>query len=219
MKPILFFCTAIFITSTFAQRTSNFPDAYLTGKKKKIGIVLKAADFRPGDVVADIGSGEGLFDAALGIHTDSLHFFLEDIDSTLIKGGKLQEAITSFSKFRATPVNCTYHQSVGSNKTTGLSGNYFDKVLLIDTFHHLNFRDEMIDEMKRIMKDSGKLVVFEAVARKKSEIFKSCHSVIYTREEIIDAFVRNGFVLDQVYKTVNGNRVHFRVFTFSKIRG
>ena len=216
MKPVLFFGAIIFATGVFAQRVHNSSDVYLKGKKKKIEVVLQAADFRPNDVIVDIGSGEGWFDVALGIHADSLHFYLEDIDSSFIKSGKLQEAITSFSKFRTAPMTCTYVQNVGSNKSTNLPGGHFDKVLLIDTFHHLNFRDEMIAEMQRIMKESGKLVLFEAVARKRGEIFKSCHSVIYEREEIINAFTKNGFVLDRVYKTVNGNRVHFRVFTFRK---
>src|SRR6267154_1364263 len=118
MKSMLFFSAIIFATSSFAQRSNNFPDLYLAGKKKKIGIVLKAADFRPNEIVADIGSGEGWFDVALGIQADSLHFYLEDIDSSFIKSGKLQEAITSYSKLRTTPMTCTYIQTIGSKKST-----------------------------------------------------------------------------------------------------
>ncbi|MBI1769971.1 MAG: hypothetical protein HY015_06445 [Bacteroidetes bacterium] len=66
------------------------------------------------------------------------------------------------------------------------------------------------------MKAHGKLVVYEAVARKPGEKYRSCKSIIYTREQIIETFAKNGFQLDQVYKTVNSNRSRVRVFTFYK---
>jgi SAM-dependent methyltransferase len=210
-----FVVAVIFVTNNFAQPNLS-PERYIKYKQKKIDVILLAADFRAKDVVADVGSGNGWFDVALGIKTDSVDFYLEEIDSSFIKEGRLNEAVSAYSKIKTRPITCTYSQTIGTEKSTRLPTEYFDKVLLIDCFHHLTFRTEMLADLKRILKAGGKVVVFEAVARKPGQIFKPCNSIIFTREEIISSFARSGLRLDQVYKTVNGNGIRFRVFTFLK---
>ncbi|MBI1769970.1 MAG: hypothetical protein HY015_06440 [Bacteroidetes bacterium] len=149
MKLLLTFGIVFFVNDCFAQ-PHNSPEFYFKAKRKKIAVIMKAADFRPNEVIADVGAGEGWFDAALGVHVDSLHFNLEELDSASIKNGKLKEAITAYSKIKARPITCTYIQTVGSKKSTKLPSDSFDKVLLIDSYHHLDFRDEMIADIKRI---------------------------------------------------------------------
>jgi len=210
-----FILGVIFTANSFAQ-TNHSPERYIKYKQKKIDVILLAAGFKANDVVADVGSGNGWFDVALGIKTDSVNFYLEEIDSSYIKDGRLNEAVVAYSKIKTKPITCTYHQTVGSEKGTNLPSDYFDKVLLIDCFHHLAFRNEMIADIKRILKPNGKLIVFEAVARKPGQIFRSCHMVIFTREEIIKSFAKDGLQLNHIYRTVNGNGVTFRVFTFMK---
>ncbi len=205
----------ILSANSFAQPNQS-PERFIKYKNKKIDVVLLASGFKAKDVVADIGSGNGWFDVALGIKTDSVNFYLEEIDSSCINERKLNDAIAAYSKIKTKPITCTYRQSLGTEKNTNLPSNFFDKVLLIDCFHHLTFRNEMIADIKRILKTNGKLVVFEAVARKPGQLFKGCRSVIFTQEEIISSFATHGLPPDRIYKTVNGNGTRFRVFTFLK---
>ena len=205
----------IFAIDGWAQ-PRNSPEFFLKVKRKKIEVIRQAADFHPNETIADVGAGGGWLDVAFGIYYDSLHFYLEEVDSTFIKNNKLQEAITAYSKIRNSPFSCSYVQTEGNEKSTQLPENHFDKVLLIDAFHHLDFRDDMLADLHRILKAHGKLIMYEAIARKPGETYRSCKRVIYTREQIVDALAKHGFRLNRIYRTVNSNRSRVRVFTFSK---
>src|SRR5258708_3121714 len=215
MKFFLASIIILFGVQCWAQSKQS-PEFFLKVKRKKIDVILRAADFHTNDVIADGGAAEGWLDAGIAVYRNDLHFYMEDIDSAFIKEKKLQEAVEAYSKIKGGPLSCTFTQSVGNEKSTLLPENYFDKVLLIDTFHHLDCRNDLIADLHRIMKGNGKIVVYELLARKVGQHFRYCKKIIYTREQIIDAFVRNGFRLDQIYKTVNSNRTKVRVFTFYK---
>jgi ubiquinone/menaquinone biosynthesis C-methylase UbiE len=200
----IFICALVILLGgeCLAQR-DDAPEFYLRTKKKKIAVIL-----------ADIGSGEGWLDAAFGIYKDSLRFYLQDIDSAYIKKGRLSEALKSYSHIKGKSITCRYVQAVGTEKNTNLPSSYFDKVLLIDTYHHFSFPDEMITDLKRILKPEGKLIVNEVIARKPGDVYKPCRTVIYTQDQVISSFHRNGFRLGRIFKTVNSNGKKVRVFTF-----
>src|SRR5258706_152162 len=123
MKFFLASIIILFGVQCWAQSKQS-PEFFLKVKRKKIDVILRAADFHPNDVIADVGAAEGWLDAGIA--------------------------------------------------------------------------------------------VYELLARKVGQHFRYCKKIIYTREQIIDAFVKNGFRLDQIYKTVNSNRTKVRVFTFYK---
>ncbi len=199
-----------------AQRHDN-PSHYLKSAARKLPIILKAAAFNAGEQVADIGAGSGWFDAAIGIYQDSLTFVLEDIDSSFIRESRLNEALLAYSKVKGTPINCTYTQVIGTEKSSTLASSRFDKVLLIDTYHHLRFRQEMIDDLCRILRTGGRLVVYEPVGKTNGEIFKACNSLLFTAEEIISSFRDKGLQLE---RSDNGTKTagkRAKLFVFVKL--
>ncbi|HTH56819.1 MAG TPA: methyltransferase domain-containing protein [Cyclobacteriaceae bacterium] len=177
-------------------------------------VILRAADFQKHDVVADVGSGEGWLDAGLGVYVDSVQFYLEDIDSSLMKSKKLTEALTAYVSLKGKPISSVYRRAVGTEKSTGLPENTFDKVLLIDSFHHFTFTEEMLADLFRILKVGGKLVVYDPVARKTGEKYRLCKKKIYTEKEITTAFANAGFRSGPIFKTVNSVGSRVRAFTF-----
>lgn len=215
MKLQLLIFASFFACSLFAQR-KNTPEAFLKVKRKKIDVILRAADLHKHDVVADIGAGDGWIDAGFGVRVDSIQFYLEDIDSSFVKSQQLTEALTAVSRMRGKPVSSVYRRAVGSEKSTGLPENTFDKVLLIDTFHHFSFREEMLADILRILKIGGKLVVYDPVAQKEGQKYKLCKKRIYTEKQIIDAFTKAGFAPGSILKTVNSANSRVRAFTFMK---
>jgi ubiquinone/menaquinone biosynthesis C-methylase UbiE len=215
MKLQLLICLLFFAGSLQAQR-KNTPEAYFKIKRKKVDVILRAARIEKHDVVADVGSGEGWLDAAFGVYVDSVQFYLEDIDSSLMTNKKLTEALTAYSNLRGKPISSVYRRATGSDKSTGLPVNTFDKVLLIDSFHHFTFRDEMLADLFRILKMGGKLVVYDPVARREGAKYKLCKKKIYTEKQITDAFVQAGFAIGPILKTVNSARTRVRAFIFMK---
>jgi len=215
MKLQLLICLWLVACSLQAQR-KNTPEAYFKVKRKKVDVILRAANIQKHDVVADIGSGEGWLDAAFGIYVDSAQFYLEDIDSSLVKSKKLTEALTAFGNMRGKPISSVYRRTIGTEKATGLPANTFDKVLLIDSFHHFNFREEMLADLFRILKAGGKLVVYDPVARKEGEKYRLCKKKIYTESQITDAMSKAGFTPGPIFKTVNSVGSRVRTFTFTR---
>jgi ubiquinone/menaquinone biosynthesis C-methylase UbiE len=214
MKSIPLICFIIITSELLAQPKSS-PEFFLRVKRKKIDVLLRAAEFKKHDMIADIGAGSGWLDAALGVYVDSLQFVLEDVD-TLHAGSDLKKALKSYNVARGKPVTCTYNQTLGTNSSTLLPASTFDKVMLIDSYHHLDLRSEMLTDVFRILKAGGKVIVYESIARREGEKYRPCGKIIYTIQQITTAFVSAGFTAGPVYRTVNSYRSKVRVLTFLK---
>jgi ubiquinone/menaquinone biosynthesis C-methylase UbiE len=217
MKHALIYSLVFLVATTGLAQRNDSPEFYLRMNRKKIDVLLRAADFQPQDTIADIGASEGWLDVAFGIYKDSLHFYLENIDSTNIKNERLEKTIKDFAQVKGSQITCHYTFSFGSEKNTDLPSNYFNKVLLVDTYHHFSFRKEMLTDIKRILKPKGKLIIYEVLARKEGDIYKPCRTMIYTKDQIVSYICSNGFNLSHIFKTVNSNGKRVRVFTFNKV--
>jgi ubiquinone/menaquinone biosynthesis C-methylase UbiE len=216
MKLTLTLVLLLVINSTSKAQRHDHPSHYLKSVSNKLMVFLEAADFQPGESIADIGAGNGWFDAAIGIYEDSLNFVLEEIDSSFVKESRLNEAVIAYAAVKGRPITCHYTQVIGTQKSTQLPDKKFDKVILIDTYHHLQHRDEMIEDIKRILRPGGKLIIYEPVGKKNGEIFKPCHSMIYTSEEIISSFVHKGLRFERSLVGGKTARKRTLVFVFSR---
>ena len=214
-KLLILFVSIFFLSEAVAQKNDN-PAFFLKTNKKKIEIIVEAAKFYPGESVADIGAGLGWVDAALGIYQDSLNFSLEDIDSSFQVKSRLQEALTEYSKERERPITCSYTYVIGTEQSTLLPDTTFDKVLLIDTYHHLKYRDEMISDIFRILKPGGKLIVHEPVGNKPNVIYKPCRSLIQTSDELISYIREKGFDLEGMFDNGRSAGEKVKVFVFGR---
>lgn len=215
MRTLLSFILALAALQSQAQRHDN-PTHYLKSAERKLRIFLKPADFREGEQVADVGAGNGWFDAAIGIYEDSLTFTLEEIDSSFIKRNRLGEALLAYASIKGSPITSTYTQTIGTEKSTLLPTGKFDKVIMIDTYHHLANRDEMIDDIYRILRVGGRLIIYEPVGKKKGEVFKACNSLLLTSEEVITAFTTRKFHLEGSYDGVKSAGKKANIFVFEK---
>lgn len=214
MKDLLILCILLsFINVAVGQ---SDPAIFLKNKKKKIEVILQAGNFHQGEYIADIGAGIGWLDAAIGIYHDSLIFYLEDIDSSHLLKNRLPEALTEYAREKAGPITCSYTQVIGTEKSTLLPDSTFDKVLLIDTFHHLNFRDEMIRDLFRILKPGGKLIVHEPLAGHPGVMYKPCEKMIYTSDEVITFIRERGFELEATYDNGKSVGKKVRAFVFGR---
>lgn len=198
-----------------AQRHDN-PTHYLKSAERKLQVLLKSTDFKPGEQIADIGAGNGWFDAAIGIYKDSLTFTLEEIDSSFVKRSRLGEALLAYANIKGRPITCIYSQAIGTEKSTLLPTGKFDKVIMIDTYHHLAYREEMIDDIYRILREGGRLIVYEPVGKKKGEVFKACNSLLLTSEEVITALTTRKFHFESSYDGVKSAGKKAKIFVFEK---
>lgn len=214
MKMFYILFILCFLSQAVAGQKNDNPAFYLSTLKKKLAVILEAGQFKAGDRVADIGAGNGWFAAALGIYIDSVTFILEDIDS--VSNAKFEEAMAAYQKKRGEEFTSTYRWVIGKEKSTTLAKASVDKILLIDTYHHIEHRQEMIRDLANILRPEGKLIVMEPIARNDGEIYKGCNVPIYTPETIVSSFTSAGFIRERTLKTVKSTRKRVRVFVFRK---
>jgi ubiquinone/menaquinone biosynthesis C-methylase UbiE len=172
-----------------AQKTPDVEKrlhAFWKSKHVSANAISQIADLRPGDVIADIGTGDGWFAAVLSTFTDHLTMYLEDVDSVVWKQESFDRALSYFSQQAdKPPLKSTFYHRIGSQSATGLAHQQFNKVLIIDTYHHLNNRREMISDAVKLLKPEGKIIILEALARKSGDVHQGCKTPIYFEDEIV----------------------------------
>jgi ubiquinone/menaquinone biosynthesis C-methylase UbiE len=194
----------------------ELPAYFLKKNEKIISAILQAAEFKNGDNIADVGAGDGLLDAALSIYTDSLNFYLEDIDSTAYLPAKFKRSIQFYTSVRGRSISNNFINCLGTEKSTNLKTGFIDKVIIIDTYHHFTYPDEMIQDISRIMKTGGELIIYEVIARKSGDIHTVCNTRVYLKKELTSQVEHYGFSFIRMIKL---NRVAKRktgLFVFKK---
>lgn len=122
--------------------------------------LLDFFEFHKGDIVVEIGAGNGQNIGGFSILTDSMTFYAQDIDSTYLNQKTFNKVIEQSEKYKS-PMTNNFHLCIGSEKSTNLPDSTFDKVILISTFHEFTFMDEMMTDIYKKLKRTGKLYILE----------------------------------------------------------
>ncbi len=200
MRSLLLLCLLILLSGwAGAQRydAERGFRIYWGGKHERAKKVAEAIHFQPGDTVADVGTGNGFFIAVLSQYTHGVTYYLEDLESALWNRDTFDRALAAFATFRPQPSANRFHHRAGTERSTGLPVNAFDKVLLMDTYHHFEFRDDMLTDIIALLKPAGKLAIMEAIARKSGDKHKGCKKTIFTEAEIEGHLVGKGMKLER----------------------
>lgn len=160
--------------------------------------------FKPGQTVASIGAQCCHIEAALAASTDSVTFYLEDIDSSKFKKEQTEFVWNYYAKLRGKPMTCDYTMILGDERSTSLPENTFDKILIINSFHEFTFATEMLADIKKKLKPGGILYIDEALPKKPGQLHGICNLPMLTNEEMIAVFAKNGF------EYVNGLDFNYR---------
>jgi ubiquinone/menaquinone biosynthesis C-methylase UbiE len=86
-----------------------------------------------------------------------------------------------------------YKMIIGDERSTSLPENTFDKILVINSFHEFTFKAEMLADIKKKLKPGGVLYIDEALPRKQRQLHGICNKPMFTNEETIAIFEKNGF--------------------------
>ena len=194
--------TAISLTlifSTHAQKLQTFKehcggfyksmDDLHKMQQKEIGFY----DFRSGQTIASIGAQCCHWEAAYAATTDSVTFYLEDIDSSKFKKGQVEFAWNYYAILRGRSMTSDYKMILGDERSTSLPENIFDKILIINSFHEFTFQAEMLADIKKKLKPSGILYIDEALPKRQGQLHGICNKPMLTNEETIAIFEKNSF--------------------------
>ena len=150
-------------------------------------------NFKPGQTVASIGAQCSHWEAAFAAATDSVQFYLEDIDPAYLNERQAAFAWNYYNRLRSKPMTSSYKLVLGNEQKTNLPDKIFDKILIINSFHEFTGQKEMLEDISHKLKPNGILYIDEAVARHKGELHGVCRKTIYSEEELITILKANGY--------------------------
>ena len=171
--------------------------------------------FEAGQTVASIGAQCGHWEAAFASATDSIHFYLEDIDTSYFNRRQVDFAWHYYDSLRGHPMTCTYTMVVGTEQATLLPANSFDKIIIINSFHEFTFVDEMLADIKTKLKTGGILYIDETVPKREGQLHGVCKKPMFTQEQMVAILSKNGYQLLEVKDIVfRKNKVFRKIYAF-----
>lgn len=203
MKQIVFALFMPFIGIGQNKQSVDIPFKYktflnLTNYFENKREVVDFFDFNKGEQVADIGAGEGKYEGAFSLLFDSVSYFVQDIDSTVLSQRKLKKVVDHYASLKPGVQSSNFQLCIGTEKCTNLSEGSFDKVVMISSLHMFTYMDDMIRDIYKKLKHGGKVYILDAHCSKKGH-------VNYSSEQVIAIMEKQGFVLDKLLVTSKGS--------------
>jgi SAM-dependent methyltransferase len=182
------------------------------------GPVAGFYNFQPHQKVASIGAQTCVGEAIYASFCDSVDFYLEDIDTTYFNAPQAAYVWNYYGNLRGKPLTSTYKLVTGTPDATLLPEGFFDKCLIINSFHEFTQPQAMLKDIYSKLKPGGLLYIDELVPKKPGKKHGNCNMPLYTSKEMDDIVCTAGFRAMEGYVAAwrKGNPVR-KIYTYQKI--
>jgi len=149
--------------------------------------------FTTHDTIGSIGAQACNWEAAYAAVSDSLFFYLQDIDSNYCNPAQAAKAWQYYGNLKGGPLNSGYTTVIGDEKTSHLPPASCNKILIINSFHEFTYPAEMLADIATKLKRGGILYIDEALATYSGELHPSCKKRMFLTDELLQLLNDNGF--------------------------
>lgn len=138
---------------------------YTIGAAKRVQVMSEYVDIRSEDVILDIGGNTGKVTEAYSNNCKEV--IVLEPKRNVVEYGKSRRPNIKFVE--------------GEAENIPLPDAYFDKVVASASFHHFSDHDKALEEMKRVLKPDGKMIILEIDPNtRRGERLKFCETVFHT---------------------------------------
>jgi SAM-dependent methyltransferase len=116
---------------------------------------LDTINFANGQIIADIGAGNGYLEGMLSLFFDSLTFFIQDIDTSICSQSAVDKVADFYKNLKKEPFNNKFIAVNGTDSTTNLPDNICDKILMINTYQYIKKPKAFILDVNKKLKNDG----------------------------------------------------------------
>jgi ubiquinone/menaquinone biosynthesis C-methylase UbiE len=168
--------------------------------------VISALDIRPNVKFLDIGCGTGwAMGQVASLVNDDGQFYGVDLSPSMI-----QRAETTFAGRR------NFHFLEGTAESIPLHDNFFDVIICTNSFHHYLHPDTALLEMRRLLKNGGKVYILDPTADTWTvkltdalgRLLEPEHVKLYSTVEFKRMFERAGLKYSSPETTHAHDRIH-----------
>ena len=139
------------------QPIDGYP--FVTSMEEINGILkyrgLDTIEFRKGEIIADIGAGNGYIEAILSMFHDSLIIYIQDIDTSVCNHSVINEVVDFYKEVNGRPFTNKFIVVNGTDTDTNLPDSIFDKILMIWTYSYLKKPRVFIKDVRDNLKEDG----------------------------------------------------------------
>jgi ubiquinone/menaquinone biosynthesis C-methylase UbiE len=160
---------------------------------------LSIYNLQPNETIASIGASSGVWEIWFASQVEGLTFYLQDIDPLNCNQEEINYGIKYYEKLLHKPISGKFIPIIGTQATTNLPQNAFDKVLIINSLHEFETPEFILQDIQKILKPNGKLFIEEQIAKFSSEIHEGCGKRLFTESELIILLKENNFTLKETY--------------------
>jgi ubiquinone/menaquinone biosynthesis C-methylase UbiE len=147
--------------------------------------VIRALGLKPGETVADIGSGSGYFTLRLARAVgESGHVYGVDIDPDLIRYLNRRIRDTGLRNV---------HTVLAEPDDPLLPDRSVDRFIIVDTWHHIENQDRYLALLKKLLKPGGQIVMIDY--QKRELPVGPPVSMKIARTDLVRQMLDNGFRL------------------------
>ena len=138
---------------------------YTIGASKRIQIMSEYTDVKPNDIILDTGGNTGKITQAYSKNCKEV--IVLEPKRSIVEYGRSHRPNIKFIE--------------GGAENIPLPDNYFDKVVASASFHHFSDQDKALEEMKRVLKPDGKIIILEIDPNTpRGKRLKFCETVFHT---------------------------------------
>ncbi len=146
--------------------------------------VITALDLKPGEVIADIGSGSGYFTLRLAAQVgDSGRVYGVDVDPEMVRHLNRRVRDAALRNI----------QVLLADLDDPLLPEQVDRFLIVDTWHHIGDQTKYLALMRKLLKPSGQVIMIDF--QKKDLPWGPPFAMKIAREDLIRQMETNGFHL------------------------
>jgi SAM-dependent methyltransferase len=121
---------------------------------------LDTINYKKGEVIADIGAGNGYVEAMLSLFHDSLTFYIQDVDTIVCNQRTIDSTVAFYQKINEKQFTNRFYAINGTDIKTNLPDNIaFDKILMLWTYQYFKNPTIIISELWQKLKPNGLMYI------------------------------------------------------------
>ena len=191
----------------------RFPDSY-SEIKQEYDRYHHFIGCQPGETIASIGAGNGMKEIQISCFNPEITWYLQEIDSSRLY--EFDEVLQYHENVVGESINADFNLVVGTEHSTALPHKIFDRVLMLNVFHEIESREEIMREIRELLNEYGVLVIMERMGSRQGEVHADCKYPKLVEDSFLREMNKYGYALNDKQLGEEMSNLMFYSFVLNK---